>query len=160
MTRGGESYVDGSELVVKSADGREYHSANAKAQTLEVEESGPVHCIVRVEGSHVSEDGARLLRSVFRVHAYAGTGYVRIDHTFVNDNSETPFTDIESMYLKIQPADGAAEAREIIQTHDDKSVVNGQVGNERLRGYVRAGDVEVEVEDFWQQYPKSLRAGS
>ena len=160
MTRGGESYVDGSELVVKSADGREYHSANAKAQTLEVEESGPVHCIVRVEGSHVSEDGARLLRSVFRVHAYAGTGYVRIDHTFVNDNSETPFTDIESMYLKIQPADGAAEAREIIQTHDDKSVVNGQVGNERLRGYVRTGDVEVEVEDFWQQYPKSLRTGS
>ena len=160
MTRGGESYVDGSELVVKSADGREYRSANAKAQTLEVEESGPVHCIVRVEGSHVSEDGARLLRSVFRVHAYTGTGYVRIDHTFVNDNSETPFTDIESMYLKIQPAEGAAEAREIIQTHDDKSVVNGQVGSERLRGYARMGDVEVEVEDFWQQYPKSLRTGS
>ena len=158
-TRGVQAiYRRSSEVVVTGTDGREYRSANAKPASLEVEESGPLHCIVRAEGSHVSEDGARLLRSVFRVHAYAGAGYVRIDHTFENDNSETSFTDIASMYMSIKTDDAEAEVNEIVQTHDDRSVVNGQVGDARLRGYARAGDVEVE--DFWQQYPKSLRTGT
>ena len=158
IKRGGEGYIDGSDIVVTDTDGREYRSTNAKADLLVVEESGPVHCIVRVEGSHVSEDGASLLRSVFRIHAYAGAGYVQVDHTFVNDNLETSFTDIGSMYMKIRTAEGAVVVNEIAQTHDDKSVVNELVGDERLRGYVQGGEVEVEVEDFWQQYPKSLRA--
>ena len=55
ITRGGERYIDGSEIVVTGTDGREYRSTNAKAETLEIEESGPVHCVVRGEGSHVSE---------------------------------------------------------------------------------------------------------
>ena len=160
ITREGERYIDGSEIVVMGTDGWEYRSTNAKAESLVVEESGPVHCIVRVEGSHVSEDGARLLRSAVRIHAYAGAGYVQVDHTFVNDNLETAFTDIGSMHMKIRTAEGTVEAKEIAQTHDDRSVVNGLVGDERLRGYVRAGDVEVEVEDFWQQYPKSLRTSA
>ena len=78
----------------------------------------------------------------------------------MNDNLETSFTDIGSMYMKIRIAGGAAEANEIIQTHDDRSVVNGQVGDKRLQGHVRAGDVEVEMEDCWQQYPKSLRTSA
>ena len=89
-----------------------------------------------------------------------GLGYVQVDHTFVNDNLETSFTDIGSMYMKIRTAGGAAETNEIIQTHDDRLVVNGQVGDKRLQGHVRAGDVEVEMEDFWQQYPKSLRTSA
>ena len=159
ITRGGEKYIDGSEIVVTGTDGREYRSTNAKAETLEIEESGPVHCIVRAEGSHLSDDGGRLFRSVLRVHVYAGLGYVRVDHTFENDNSERGFTDIASMYLRIGTAEGADEASEIIQTHDDRSVQNGRTDEARLRGYARAGDVEVEVADFWQQYPKSLRTG-
>ena len=160
ISRGGERYIEGSDIVITGADEREYRSNNAKAETLEVEESGPVHCIVRVEGRHVSEDGGSLLRSMFRVHAYAGAGYVRVDHTFENDNSEREFTDIASMYLRIGTDAGGDGASEIVQTHDDRSVVNGRVGAERLRGYGRAGDVEVELADFWQQYPKSLRVGS
>ena len=160
ITRGGEGYIDGSDIVVTGTDGQEHRSSNAEADLLEIEESGPLHCIVRVEGSHVSEDGVRLLRSVFRVHAYAGAGYVQLDHTFVNDNLETSFTDIGSMYMKIRTAGEAAVAGELIQTHDDRSVVNGVVGDERLRGHVQAGDVEVEMEDFWQQYPKSLRTNA
>ena len=160
IARGGERYIDGSDVVVTGADGREYRSNNMEAETLEVEERGPVHCIVRVEGSHVSEDGGRLLRSVFWVHAYAGSGYVRVDHTFENDNGEMDFTDIASMYLRIRTDSASFEANEIVQTHDHRSLVNGQVGDTRLRGYVHAGDVEVELADFWQQYPKSLRTGT
>ena len=157
IRRDGEAYAVDSVVAVTGVDGREHLSTNVKADSLVVEESGPVRCTVRVEGNHVSEDGARLLRSVLRVHACAGAGYVRIDHTFVNDNSENPFTNIESMYVRIGTAKRANETEEIIQTHDNSSVVNGQGGDARLRGRVQAGDVEVEVEDFWQQYPKSLR---
>lgn len=160
ITRGGERYIDGSEVVVTGTNGREYRSSNMKAEALEVEERGPVHCVVRAEGSHVSKDGERLLRSVFRVHAYAGAGYVRIDHTFENDNSERDFADIASMYLRIETDGGVDDVREIVQTHDDRSVVSGVVGDKRLRGYGRTGDVEVEVADFWQQYPKSLRTSA
>ena len=160
ITRGGARYIDGSEVVVTGTDGRTYRSANARAETLEVEERGPVHCIVRAEGSHVSDDGGRLLRSVFEVHVYAGAGYVRVDHTFENDNSETSFTDIESMYMRIGADGGNVVTNEVAQTHDNRSVVNGQVGDARLRGHGRAGDVEVEVADCWQQYPKSLRTYS
>ena len=131
ITRGGEEYIDGSDIVVTGTDGQEHRSSNAEADLLEIEESGPLHCIVRVEGSHVSEDGARLLRSVFRVHAYAGAGYVQVDHTFVNDNLETSFTDIGSMYMKIRTAGEAAEANEI------DSDARRQVGSER-RGWRQA----------------------
>ena len=160
ITRGVERYIDGSEIVVTGTDGGEYCSTNAKTESLEIEESGPVHCIVHAEGSHVSDEGGRLLRSVFRVHAYAGAGDVRVDHTFENDNSETPFTDIASMHMRFATDGGAGENHEIVQTHDDRSVVNGQVGDARLRGHGRAGDVEVELVDFWQQYPKSLRTSA
>ena len=159
IMRGGERYINGSEIVVTGTDGREYCSTNARTEALEIEEKGPVHCIVRVEGGHTLEDGASLLRSVFRVHAYAGAGYVRVDHTFENDNSESAFTDVASMYLRIGTDGGTDEARKIVQTHDDRAVVNGAVGDARLRGYAHTGDVEVEVEDFWQQYPKSLSTG-
>ena len=160
ITRVGEQYVDGSDVVVTGMDGGEYRSTNAKTESLEIEESGPVHCIVRAEGSHVSDEGGRLLRSVFRVHAYAGAGDVRVDHTFENDNSETAFTDIASMHMRFATDGGAGENHQIAQTHDDRSVVNGQVGDARLRGHGRAGDVEVELVDFWQQYPKSLRTSA
>ena len=125
ITRDGERYVDSPHLVVTGTDGREYRSNNAEVETLEIEESGPVHCIVRVEGSHGSDDGGRLLRSVFRVHAYAGAGYVRVDHTFENDNSDRDFTGIESMYLRIGTEVGAGESREI------DSDARRQVGGER-----------------------------
>ena len=160
ITRDGERYVESSDLVVTGTDGREYCSTNAKPQTLEIEERGPVHCIVRAEGSHASDDGGRLLQSVFRVHAYAGTGYVRVDHTFENDNSERAFTDIASMHLNIGTDAEADEASELVQTRDDRSLVNGRTGDTRLRGYARTGEVEVELEDFWQQYPKSLRTSA
>ena len=160
ITRGGEGYIDGSDIVVTGTDGQEHRSSNAEADLLEIEESGPLQ-LHRACGG---ESRVRRWRSAAALGVpgtcVRGAGYVQVDHNFVNDNLETSFTDIGSMYMKIRTAGGAAEANEIIQTHDDRSVVNGQVGDKRLQGHVRAGDVEVEMEDFWQQYPKSLRTSA
>ena len=48
-----------------------------------VEESGPVHVIVKVTGWHRAAEREQFSPSVFRIHAYAGSAFVKIDHKFV-----------------------------------------------------------------------------
>lgn len=149
-------YISSARLVVNGTDGREYPSTNASPDSIEIEDSGPMCCIVRAEGHHLSRDGSSLLKSIFRVHAYSGLPFIRIDHTFVNDNLEEPFTDIDSMYLDFETPSGDNQETELIQTHDDHSTVNGRVSGERLDGKISVAGIDVDVVDFWQQYPKSL----
>ena len=150
-------HIASAQLVVHGTDGREYLSTNASPDSIEIEDSGPMCCIVRTEGHHLSRDGRSLLKSLFRVHAYSGLPFIRIDHTFVNDNLERPFTDIDSMYLDLGTPSEDNQETELIQTHDDRSVVSGRVSGERLDGKISAAGIDVAVVDFWQQYPKSLR---
>ena len=149
-------YISSAHVVVNGTDGNEYLSTNARPDSVEVEDSGPMCCIVRTEGHHLSRDGRSLLKSIFRVHAYSGLPFIRIDHTFVNDNSGKPFTDIDSMYLDLETPPGDNQKTELIQTHDDRAMVNGKVRGERLDGKVSVAGIDVDVVDFWQQYPKSL----
>ncbi len=150
-------YITGAQIAVRGADGRQYLSTNTSPDSIEIEDSGPMCCVVRTEGHHLSGDGRRLLKSIFRVHAYSGLPFIRIDHTFVNDNLERPFTDIDSMYLDLRTPSGDSQATELIQTRDDRSVVDGEVSGDRLDGRISADGIDVAVVDFWQQYPKSLR---
>ena len=154
ITRGGRPYLSGARVVLTDAAGNEYRSTNGPAESLRVEEAGPLCCVVASEGTHRSGDGARLFRSIFRVYAYAGLPFVRIDHTFVNDD-RAAFTSIASLVLQIDTPSGSPERTELRQTHADRAVVDGTVRSERLDG--RDGAGQVEVADFWQQYPKSLR---
>lgn len=156
----GEAYISDSRVVVNGSDGKHYLSTNAPPDSISVEDSGPLHCVIRIEGNHISTDGSSLLRSIFRVNAYSGLPFVRVEHTFVNDNYEAPFTDIDSMYIDIHTSQGPNKELNLIQTHDDRSIVNGVEGKERLAGKISSGSVEVEVIDFWQQYPKSLKSHS
>ena len=153
-------YISSARVVVDGADGTEYLSENARPDSVVLEDSGPLCCIVRTEGHHLSRDGRRLLRSIFRVHAYAGLPFIRVDHTFVNDNLEKPFTDIESMYLDLGTPSGTNQETELIQTHDDQSIVKGKASGERLDGKIALAGLSVELVDFWQQYPKSLKSHS
>ena len=153
-------YISSARVVVKGADGSEYSSENASPDSVVIEDSGPLCCIVRTEGHHLSRDGRRLLKSIFRVHTYAGLPFIRVDHTFVNDNLGKPFTDIESMYLDLRTPSGVSQETKLIQTHDDQSIVNGRAGGERLDGKIALAGLSVEVVDFWQQYPKSLKTHS
>ena len=153
-------YVSSARLVVNGTDGDEYLSTNAGPDSIEVEDSGPMCCTVRTEGHHLSRDGRSLLKSIFRVHAYAGLPYIRVDHTFVNDNLGKPFADIDSMYLDLRTPTRDNQETELIQTHDDQSVVEGKASGERLDGKITLAGLSVEVVDFWQQYPKSLKTHS
>ena len=155
ILRDGRPYV-GRAAAALRANGVEYLGSNAAPDVVDIEEAGPLRCVVRVEGDHVSERGEALFRSVFRLHAYAGLPFVRLDHTFVNSNTDRQFTDIDSMFVRFDLPHGDRRATELTQTHDNRAVVDGEIRETRLDGTVRAGDVEVAVVDFWQQYPKSL----
>ena len=157
ILRDSRPYLTDSRIVVNGTDGKQYVGNNAPPESVEIEEEGPVACIVRIEGKHVSADGGPLLKSVCRIHAYAGLPFIRIDHTFVNDNSAERFTDISSMFLELDIPPGDYEETEITQTHDNRCVINGEATEERANGTIRAGGVDVGIVDFWQQYPKSLR---
>ncbi len=152
-----EPYISSARVVVNGVDGNEYLSENAHPDSVVIEDPGPLCCIVRTEGHHLSRDGRSLLKSIFRVQAYAGLPFIRVDHTFVNDNLDKPFTDIESMYLDLRTPSGLNQETALIQTHDDRSVVDGRASRERLDGELTLGGLSVKVVDFWQQYPKSLR---
>ena len=43
-------------------------------------------------------------------------------------------------------------------SHDNRSIVNGIEGQDRLEGVLSTGQVNIEIIDFWQQYPKSLKS--
>ena len=155
--RGNLAYVTGSRIVVTGADGKEYVSTVSSPESVVIEESGPIRCVVRIEGKHLSGDGEALLRSVCRVHFYAGLPFVRLDHTLVNDSTSEEFTEIKSMYLHVDTMPTDRGESEVIQTHDNRSVIDGEVRPLRMGGTAGAGGVNVAMVDFWQQYPKSLR---
>ena len=154
----GNSYISGSRVMVYGTDGKKYLSTNASPECIVVEDSGPLHCVIRIEGNHESNDGSRLLKSIFRVHAFSNTPYIRLEHTFVNDNFEAPFTDIASMYIDVDTHEKTNQELDLIQTHDNRSIVNGIEGQDRLEGVLSTGQVNIEIIDFWQQYPKSLKS--
>ena len=102
----GRPYLTGSRIVVNGTGGERYVSTNAAPDTVEIEEAGPLHCVVRTEGSHRSADGQTMFKSICRIHAYAGLPYLRLDHTFVNENTERVFSEIASMYLELDTPSG------------------------------------------------------
>lgn len=157
ILRDNRSYVTGSRIVVNGTDGKEHVSTSAAAEAVEIEEAGPLRCVVRIEGKHLSADGGALLRSICRIHAYAGLPFVRLDHTLVNDSASEKFTEIASMYLHIDMPSSDHEGFEIRQTHDGRYLIGGEVRQGRMNGTASAGALDVAIVDFWQQYPKSLR---
>ncbi len=167
-------------VTVVDADGRAYRSGAPDSVTVEA--SGPVRATVCLEVTHRSRGGRACLRSVFRLHFFAGSRRVRVEHTFVNDVSDRDFERVQALSLRIPVEVGnvrtlqgkgwrsrAARAR-IEQLEDDRfdlyeaSGVRTRVqrvgGGRRSNGAASVtGDresVSVAVRDFWQNYPKAL----
>ena len=57
-------------------------------KNIELEQSGPVRALVKVEGTHFSDTGKTLLPFVLRLYFYAGSNNIRIMHTIIYDGDE------------------------------------------------------------------------
>lgn len=56
--------------------------------SFEVERAGPVVATVAVKGTYAHRGQGQLFRYTLRLHFYAGTGTVQLDHTFYNGATE------------------------------------------------------------------------
>ena len=59
-------------------------SSRRDQPVLVVERAGPLEAVIRAQGWHCDEDGRGRLGYIVRVHAYAGSPNVKIEHTFEN----------------------------------------------------------------------------
>lgn len=57
-------------------------------KSVEVEQSGPVRAVVKVDGMHLTDKGREWLPFSVRLYLYAGGDRVRATHTFVFDGNE------------------------------------------------------------------------
>jgi hypothetical protein len=148
---------------------------SGKPEVVVVEDDGPVRACVRIEVPHTGRGKRHLLRSIFRVHFFRGSGRIRVDHTFVNDHVDQTFTRVRSLKLNVSVDVGkvrevavgshrSAKKTRVEQLEDDRFDVyegrrrvtsgNQSEGSAALIGDV--GSVSIAVRDFWQNYPKGL----
>ena len=77
--------IGGSISLVAATDAESYHSLLKKA---EVERSGNVRTVIRLDGIHSSNSGREWLPFTIRLYFYHGSEQVRLVHTFIYDGDE------------------------------------------------------------------------
>jgi len=70
----------GGRLVMVDDQGQQFVAR--KPDLVEIEEIGPLRVCVRVAGKYLADDGAALFDYEVRIHAYAGSSRVRINHNY------------------------------------------------------------------------------
>ena len=164
-------------VVVQDTNGRPFLSG--KPDAVVVEEDGPVKACIRIEVPHRGRGKRHLLRSTFRLHFFRGSGRVRVDHTFLNDHVDEPFTNIRSLHLNVAVNAGKQSVYEVDSSRSGKKMRVEQLEDDRFDLYagrqrVAGGShsegsgsivgsscrVSVAVKDFWQNYPKGLAVDS
>ncbi|MGE5530629.1 MAG: DUF642 domain-containing protein, partial [Bacteroidota bacterium] len=153
---------------------------------VRVEEAGPVRVVVRIAGSHQNPAGQKLLDYVLRVYAYAGADYLELEHCFINSDTRAKvelkqvalrlLTPLQRFSLRAgeQPVDGALAGGMVTAAADLASkpksnndypykVTQGEqvlAEGTKARGQVLCDDMLVQVADFWQNAPRSLKVSA
>jgi hypothetical protein len=160
-------------LVLEDEAGRRVTPGPPEA--LDVELEGPMHARIHARG-HFQHDDQRLFEYILRWRVDAGTTDIDLEVTIGNDAEDLnrmyapqrTLTRARSLYLEV-PSDGSVEAglgtawtvipdgRRLFQ-HDEQQVVglDHALTKGRLTGRIRTAGGRYEVEDFWQQFPKSI----
>jgi|LSQX01.1.fsa_nt_gb hypothetical protein len=149
-----------------------FSSALSNAEVT-IEEFGPIRAVVKTVGDLVAEDGSDSFRIEQRVVAYQNQPMAHVYYTFINDNDETDFTDIERLSLRVPATTRLWDARlaegqpVAMQTGDsvwmrtDRELISnaGAPQEARLEGGLTAADgsMGVSLRDMWQNYPAGFR---
>jgi len=73
-------------ITIRDHEGHVFRSGAVAPESVVIEEAGPIRAVIRIEGVH-SDGKEKLLRSIVRIHAYAGKPYLRVFHALRNDHS-------------------------------------------------------------------------
>jgi len=102
----------GPHLYATDTRGNRYDSrSSGPAPKVTIEESGPIRTCIRVDGHHVMKEGPKFCPYTLRLHVFAGSTDIRIQHTFTFDQepSDTELSSI-GIRLPIQAGDGLRAA--------------------------------------------------
>ena len=168
--------------TITDADGTSFTAASA-AENIEVEEAGPVRVVVKTTGHHRTEDGGEYFHYVNRFVFYAGSPLVRLYTTWGHDWGGSEFARFTefSLAVPLRTADGwhytlgvgngdtaSGESGLALRQLRDDSFELARDGSStaqqdgRADGWIDASNddwgLTVAVRDFWQLYPKGLRA--
>jgi hypothetical protein len=124
-------------------------------------------------GEYRSKSGKRCFSFTVRLHAFAGSDRVKIEHQILNDNASGVFTKVRDISVGLRPAGEIASARigganrvkgegRLLQLDHKGWRAEGcsRSKGRRAPGWasVSCGDTSITaaVRDFWQQWPKSI----
>lgn len=172
-------------LYMRDQHENEYDSySSGPPPEVSVEESGPLRTCIRIDGHHVMEDGPKFCPYTLRLHFFAGSCDVRLQHTFTFD--QEPYqTELESVGMQfplrlganLRAAVGGSEsvhwARnfeefEYLQ-HDDEEYEVRRDGQrygsgDRPLGWASlngaSGGMAAVIKNAWQEYPTGIRLDS
>lgn len=184
--RGPEGWVavhgaPGTMPAIELVDGEGTRYLVSDLDELEVETTGPMRTTLRLVARHRAADGSALMRSILRVTAYRDRPYLRVQHTWENDDVDRPFTRVRSLRLGaplvpdwlaqasigsesypldgeavhlLQPTAGTYEVRQAEAVRDE-----GEHAPAWWAASGPAGAAAVAMRDFWQNYPKGWAVG-
>jgi hypothetical protein len=172
---------DGVRLV--DEQGKVFSMAALPPDSLRWEQRGPLVAVLRAEGAYGSADGNKYMRYLARLTFRAGSARVDLALTHINDALENEFSDFTALELPLVPAGGGLQAEVYLadqagklQAHrgarlglfqaDELSsslqVDDRKLAGEKAPGVMQwrtdRGAVTAVVHEFWQRWPKGLRA--
>jgi hypothetical protein len=89
--------------AVAKVDRQSYAAVDDADSQVAIEESGPMHVVIKATGAHKNEKGGKQLDYVARLYACEGSPVVRLVYTFVNaqgTNRQVPMI-LESLHLDL-----------------------------------------------------------
>lgn len=159
-------------------------ASNNPADSIEVEESGPVRTVVKVTGHHLSEGHAKFFAYINRFVFYAGSPFMRVYTTWGNDWDGAEFANFKSIRLNVPLPDqrrgnwtvGLGNSEEttgqgdlsLLQLRDDSYQMSpaplAGTKTDRADGWIDISQgnwgFTTAVRDFWQLYPKGLQVNT
>jgi len=76
--------------ILEASTGRWHRTAHVPPKEVSIETSGPLRVVLRVDGTHVANDGG-CYDYTCRIHAYAGKPFVKVQYTVKSLRFEVPF---------------------------------------------------------------------
>lgn len=141
-----------------------------------VEESGPLRAVVKVSGWFDDGGTNKLLQYLLRIHAFAGSSDVIVEHTAVQMNPRIKMLWVKDLSLTLKAkirgqfaiggsithtgslANGAVTLAQLKESSYTVAVNAASVFTNglRARGWFQADALFLSVQDFWQQFPKAV----
>lgn len=118
----------------------------------EIKENGFNH-IELCRENHFEKDGRKHFKSISILHFYRGVAAYSLEFAFENDLIEHEFTTVSGLYLE---AEDSGESFELVQLDEKTARKDGKVEEMRAQGEFCAFGEKAKIEDFWQNYPKSI----